>query len=317
MNPALEGFLRTQHFGITTAEAARIGINREVLRLLVQRKILTRVARGVYVQTSALEQAAHAADRHVLRARPLLRSRPADRAASHLTATLLWDLPVPEVDLTRLHVCHAQPVGTSRRRAAYTVHLCPGSERIVVHEGLQVVAPATALVGTAMQVATGPAVAAIDAGLQRRLVTRTELEAELDRAARVPQVVAARLAVGRADGRSESPGESLLRLILVDLGLTVIPQYPVRDGDVVIARVDFYLPELGVVLEFDGRLKYDGHEGRDALVAEKIREDRIRSLGYGVGRLTWGSLRQPVAVSRVVADAARAARPHVIAARAS
>lgn len=72
-----------------------------------------------------------------------------------------------------------------------------------------------------------------------------------------------------------------------------------------------------MVLEFDGRLKYDGHEGRDALVAEKIREDRIRSLGYGVGRLTWGSLRQPVAVSRVVADAARAARPHVIAARAS
>ncbi|WP_298888228.1 type IV toxin-antitoxin system AbiEi family antitoxin domain-containing protein [uncultured Serinicoccus sp.] len=317
MTPALEGFLHTHHFAITTAEAASIGISREVLRLLVARKVLTRVGRGAYVQTSALDREAHDAGRHVLRVHALVRSRPEDWAASHLSAALLWGLPVPQVPLDRLHVCHARPVGTSRRRSDYSVHLCPGEQRITRLEGLPVVAATTAVVGTALQVPHGPAVAAMDAALHRGLVSPADLLEQLDTRAHVPGILGARLAVARADGRSESPGESLLRLILLDLGLTVIPQHVVRDGDVVVARVDFYLPELGVVLEFDGRLKYAGHEGRQALAAEKHREDRIRALGYGVGRLTWDCLTQPAVVSGVVARAARSASPHLIAARAS
>ena len=47
------------------------------------------------------------------------------------------------------------------------------------------------------------------------------------------------------------------------------------------------------MVEFDGAVKYDGAEGREALVAEKKREDRIRELGYQVVRLTWAELADP------------------------
>ena len=94
MHPELQAFLTTHHHVVTTREAAALGFNREVLRRLVQRKVLARVARGAYVQTSVLLGHRHLADRHVLRARALLRWHPDGWAASHTTATLLWDLPL-------------------------------------------------------------------------------------------------------------------------------------------------------------------------------------------------------------------------------
>lgn len=312
MHPTLDAFLRTHHHAITTAEAASIGLNREVVRGLVQRGVLTRVARGAYVQTSVLIGAEHEDEKHRLRARALLRSRPEAWAASHQTAVLLWGLPLPQAPLARLHVCHTRPTGTSRRRETYSVHLCPRPAEFRQVDTLLVQPPAAALVGAALQTPRASAVAAIDAALRLELVTATELDRALADAARVPRVAGARLAVALADGRSESPGESLLRLVLADLGFTAVPQYLIRDGEVVIARVDFYLPTLGVVLEFDGRLKYAGGQGARALTSEKTREDRIRALGYGVGRVTWGDLRQPEAVRRCVLTAARSARPELL-----
>ncbi|NUR15498.1 MAG: hypothetical protein HOQ13_04210, partial [Dermatophilaceae bacterium] len=48
---------------------------------------------------------------------------------------------------------------------------------------------------------------------------------------------------------------------------------------------------------------------REVVFAEKKREDRIRTLGYEVVRLTWDDLRDPERVRRLlVAALARAAR---------
>ena len=62
MDPELQAFLTTHHHVVTTREAAALGFNREVLRRLVQRKVVTRVARGAYVQTSVLLGHRHLAD---------------------------------------------------------------------------------------------------------------------------------------------------------------------------------------------------------------------------------------------------------------
>ena len=101
-------------------------------------------------------------------------------------------------------------------------------------------------------------------------------------------------AVGFGDGRSESVGESRLRVLLADLGLPApVPQAEIRDSEGwLVARVDFLLARWGVILEFDGALKYAG-SGADALIAEKAREDRLRDLGYEVVRVTWADLAQP------------------------
>ena len=66
----------------------------------------------------------------------------------------------------------------------------------------------------------------------------------------------------------------------------------------------FYLPDLGVVIEFDGRVKYEGRDGAQALAAEKRREDRIRALGYGIVRLTWRDLSNPGRVREAIQRAA-------------
>jgi very-short-patch-repair endonuclease len=60
-----------------------------------------------------------------------------------------------------------------------------------------------------------------------------------------------------------------------------------------VARVDFLLPELGVVVEFEGARKDEGADGRDALVREKRLEDALRALDYRVVRLTWADLHHP------------------------
>lgn len=104
-------------------------------------------------------------------------------------------------------------------------------------------------------------------------------------------------AVRFGDGRAESVGESRLRVLLADLGLPApIPQAEIRDaGGCLIARVDFLVDCWRLVIEFDGAVKY-GEGDSAALVAEKVREDRLRDLGYEVVRVTWSDLAQPAEV---------------------
>ncbi|WP_372430402.1 hypothetical protein [Janibacter melonis] len=85
-----------------------------------------------------------------------------------------------------------------------------------------------------------------------------------------------------ADGRHETPGETRTGVCLHRLGLAYTPQVWIGQD-----RVDALLDDEPVVVEFDGALKY---MDQDALVAEKIREDRIRSRGYGFVRLMWADL---------------------------
>jgi hypothetical protein len=62
-----------------------------------------------------------------------------------------------------------------------------------------------------------------------------------------------------------------------------------------LARVDFALPEYGIVGEFDGRAKYGrllkpGTSPGQAVFDEKLREDAIRQQNFQVIRWTWPDL---------------------------
>ena len=110
-----------------------------------------------------------------------------------------------------------------------------------------------------------------------------------------------------ASALAESPAESLLRLALITLRLEFIEQYPIElEGWT--ARVDFYLPRLGVVVEMDGACKYEGAGGKQNLVAEKRREDQIRALGYGFARIEWADLFRPERIHAKVKAAALTSR---------
>lgn len=110
-----------------------------------------------------------------------------------------------------------------------------------------------------------------------------------------------------SSGKSESPGESLSRVVFAELGLPDPDQQrDYSDARGFIGRVDFVWDGLGVIAEFDGEVKYGKGE---SVFEEKKREDRLRELGYEVVRITWSDLmgdRQELA-DRLAAAFARAA----------
>jgi very-short-patch-repair endonuclease len=87
----------------------------------------------------------------------------------------------------------------------------------------------------------------------------------------------------------------------------VVPQVTIRDqhGEF-IARVDFVVAGTKIVIEFDGKVKYESGEP-DVLWREKKREDELRRLGYVVVRITWADLERPGAVLARVRAALAAA----------
>lgn len=102
-----------------------------------------------------------------------------------------------------------------------------------------------------------------------------------------------------ADGRAESPGESLSRATTHQLGF-VVPesQKDLYDGaGQWIARVDHWWEGIVLAGEFDGKSKYSeayrkpDESWQDVLVREKEREDAIRRTGVGVMRWVWKDLR--------------------------
>ncbi|GGK61275.1 hypothetical protein [Ornithinimicrobium pekingense] len=214
-------------------------------------------------------------------------------------------LPLLVSELGPVRVAHTSKDANTRRQDAFTVHRCPGPDAIGSHGMVATVVPALAVLGTGMMAGVRSGVMAADAALRREMVTTEELHHWLGRLRRVPGVARARYVVGSASARAESPGESLLRLVLVGLGLVFVEQHLIHRPDGRWARVDFYLPELDVVLEFDGMVKYGGSEGRAELAAEKHREDDIRSLGHGVARVVWADLFSPPLVAAKIRAAAR------------
>lgn len=304
MEPALRRHL-DQHQGVVSARAAAgLGLDPNALRALVRDGRLVRVTRGAYVDGQLLRSGT-SEEKHALRARAVVLTRRGALAASHQTAALLHGLPLIRSELEPVRVVHTTDRVNTRRHDAFTVHPCPGPDALTVRDGVWTVTPAVAVIGTAMAAGTRSGLMAADAALRQRLTTKDELHEWLGRVRGHPGVSRARHVVAAADESAESPGESLLRDVLLRLGYEVVPQFEIKDGRTLVGRVDFYLPQLGVVVEFDGLVKYAGRDGKEALAAEKARERRIQRLGYGVARIIWADLVDVRRVEAEIRDAAR------------
>ncbi|GAA1494792.1 hypothetical protein [Curtobacterium herbarum] len=131
----------------------------------------------------------------------------------------------------------------------------------------------------------------------RRGVDRTQLGSELEAKSAAHGRDRARFAIEFADPRSGSVGESIARVALDEVGAPRPElQAEFHDADGFAARVDFWFPDHGVVLEFDGAAKYRdpamraaGLTAADVLLQEKRREDRLRRVPdvRQVGRFGW------------------------------
>lgn len=255
---------------------------------------LVRLGYGVVTTAVDFEEASEAS-RHRAKADAVLSRSRAGLIVSHESAVVMHDLPWFGPLPDRVVLTDPTRERSQRLRFADKVPARGRSVPTVEIDGIATTDLVTTAVDIALRSDRGHAIVVLDAVL-RRGARREDLIAELERRpTRRGAARAARL-IGIADARTESPGESLTNLLFHDLGLPApILQQEFRAHGGVVARVDFWFPDQGVVVEFDGLFKYrdrsmrGGRSAEDVVVDEKLREDAVRAIPgvEGVARVTW------------------------------
>jgi very-short-patch-repair endonuclease len=172
--------------------------------------------------------------------------------------------------------------------------------------GLLVTTPARTLFDCAGLVSHEALVCAVDAALHRELVTADELAQLAERRRWMPGAPAFRAALAQADGRAESPAETLTRLLLLPHLPGLVPQVELRRVGV---RFDLADEAARFAVEADGRR---GHAGDEMAAKDHRRDRRTAARGWRTERARWFELRrQPAAlVARMVAAYDDHARRH-------
>ena len=188
----------------------------------------------------------------------------------------------------RRPLSHAQPDGTTRVLRRRQLRPGPG-DLVLLPSGLWVTSLLRTVVDCAGLLGHQALVCLLDDALHRRLLTPDALAAAVAARAWCAGAVALRAAVVAADGRAESPAETLLRLLLLPVLPGLVPQLRVRDGSGrVVARLDLGDAALRLGAEADGRR---GHAGGRMVAKDQRRDRTTDGLGWRTERFTWFELR--------------------------
>lgn len=241
----------------------------------------------------------------------------ADAVVSHGSAAVLHGLPAWGLDLDRVHLTRPGRAGVNSTRCVHPHRALLTDAEITRVDGIAVTSVARTVLDIARSAPFTQAVVVADAALATRSSTPDELAAVLEIARSRGSARCAGRVIEFADGRSESVGESRSRVLFALHGMPKPElQVPLHDrSGFLVARVDFDFAEFGTIGEFDGLGKYStllrpGLTPADAVIQEKIREDRIRDTGRQVVRWTSRDLANPgVLLQRFGAAFARAGFP--------
>ena len=256
---------------------------------------IIRLARGAYGAPVSAEQPSERYRRVVA-----ARGSSSRLIVGFESAAALWRAPLVEADFSVVHLIRPGAGGgkISPGRVVHTARL--ESTDYDQCDGVWCTTPARTLLDVARTSTPIAAIAMGDWMCQTHLVNPESIAGALSRMGRQPGMPQARRTIAFVDGRSESPGESMTRWTILGSRLPA-PEVQVeifdRNGRFV-ARVDFAFLAEGVVVEFDGRVKYEaallqGRSPQEALIAEKRREDSLRECGLIVIRIVWADLKDP------------------------
>ena len=284
----------------TRREALTWGMSDNELQRAVRSGLVARLGYGVYAYGELPETRE---GRHAALVRGVVRGRPRSWAAAR-SALALHDLPLIQADLDTVVLC--APGRERYHRPGVVTYPVPEREPVGPIDGVPAVSLETAIFQTVGRDRLSTAVIAADAALHRGLTTLDALDERRVSLRRLAP--RSRTLLDAVDPASESPGESLGRILIRGLGHRVQTQVEMRaPAGALIGRVDLLID--GVIIgEFDGDVKYGGAGGQQALVAEKRREDTLRAMGYVVVRLTWADLFTRGRLERILAEAAQRAR---------
>jgi hypothetical protein len=299
MNETLERIC-DMHGIFLRREAEALGYHDQAIAKAVREGEWIRVRRGAYTFVHRWEGLSISA-RYDLVSRAVVRQSQTVVALSHTSALNQWGCPLWDATLDEVHV--TRPDGKSGRRdAGVRQHrgvVLDGD--VVEHTGLLVTSPVRAVLEYTTIADVEHSLVEVDDVLHRGLATSDQLRDRYAEMTHWPDTLTTDLILRLADGRSESVGESRTRFLCWRQGLPApIPNYPVYDENgVEVARVDLAWPELGLFLEFDGKVKYEkllrpGERASGVVFREKQREDMIcRLTGWRCIRIVWADLSTP------------------------
>ncbi|MCU1419800.1 MAG: hypothetical protein JWR57_969 [Mycetocola sp.] len=263
---------------------------------------LTRIRAGVYVETGVWGALGSDA-RYLARIHAAAVAYPEPLTFSHLSAAALWRLPMVGTWPAVGHVIAGRAAGG--RSDKQLIRHCVGKPaNCKFIDDLEVTGLARTVVDVGRTSLFGTAVAMADYALRKQprsvmgvlasQVTMPGLRQELSAALSTSGSARCARVLDFADGASASPGESVSRVGMHLLGFTApILQMPFSDSAGDIGIVDFWWPGFNLIGEFDGRGKYfrdeytQGRSTADVVIAEKVREDRLRATGPSVTRWGW------------------------------
>jgi hypothetical protein len=278
--------------------------DRFIRRQLASRQ-WTRIRNGAYCSTARWTPL-DPIDRHRRLARAVLKAHGDGVVLSKVSAlSMRPGVDVWGVDLTRVHVTRRDGRSGSVERDVVH-HEGPVSDDDVEEiDGLLVMREDRCVVETVAAVGVEPGLVIADSALHQGRVTREALVELREQNKRWRGSRTADLVLRMAEPKAESVGESRSRFLYWSQGFPrPVVQFPVFEDGVLVGTTDLAWPCLGLLFEFDGRVKYGrllkpGQTPGDAVFAEKKREDALRrATGYALERATWVDLSHPVETAR-------------------
>lgn len=261
---------------------------------------LARVRRGAYTSGrvwTALDQSG----RHAVRSRAVARQAQVDVVISHTSALPMLGAPVWGMSLSEVHVTRPDR-RTGRREAGVRQHRgLLADEDVTTVFGVEVSSPIRAVLEVSTLASVESTLVVANHLLACGALTADDLLSRYDEQMdRWPGSLTTRLVLGLLEPKVESVGESRLLYFLWRHGFAgALAQLEIEDRGRILARLDCALPDLGVWLEFDGRVKYERHlrpgeSPADAVLREKHREEMVAELtGWRCLRVSWADLDRP------------------------
>lgn len=276
------------------------------------RTSLARVRRDFY----RLEEPADERRSHVQRLRAVLSGAKDRWVASDQSAAVLQHYPVDPRHLDLVHVAKRRDApGTSRRGNRHGVHIHPelvAEAFIETADGLLTTNPDWTVVCCALRLPLVDALIVADSATHSGRASTAGLQRIAGQLGRKVGKANLRTVLELCDPKCESPGETRTRLLLVMGGFDVESQYEIFDCDGrFVARTDFKVRGTRVVVEFDGRSKFEvTGDLEEAYWRWKERLDDIRNQGYWPVVVTWRDLFVPGRVAELVGRAVAGLTPN-------
>jgi very-short-patch-repair endonuclease len=276
-----------------TAQLTDLGYSSRSIKSLLDSGSLVRLRYGCYLRASVWEaQSAGVRSRQLIyaHAHGTRTTSTGQFAYSHTSAARLHSLYLWKVD-DLIHVLQRVNPSSERHGRDVRCHTCPFSDdEIVTLNGLRVTSLERTTADCAMMLTYRQSLIVMDHAL-RLGADRTLLQGMADSLDGRRGVRTFRRALQYADARSESPGETLTRELILRLGIRPpTPQFEVTSS-IGRHRLDFAWKKEKVALEFDGKVKYfDYKPTEQVLLEERQRENALTEEGWRFVRVVWKDL---------------------------